>query len=76
MKVSKIEIDRIKQGCNCEFHQGRSRKYKVSECKACLHKQGKSFIRRQKEYVLREMELAFQKQKESESFQEQLLKAF
>lgn len=44
-KVSKIEIDRIKQGCNCKKIVGQSRSYITNECKSCMHKKGKSFIR-------------------------------
>jgi len=49
MKVSKIEIDKIKQGCSCRFlapSECRSgKKYLIEECKACIHKKGKSFVR-------------------------------
>jgi len=50
-KVSKIEQDRIKQGCSCEFFQGRSHVYKTKECKSCLHKQGISSVKKHQEEI-------------------------
>jgi len=36
MKVNKIQLDRIKQGCECVFFINASvKKYKTEECKFC-----------------------------------------
>jgi len=35
MKANKIQLDHIKQKCECTFFNGRSKIYKTSECKFC-----------------------------------------
>lgn len=55
-KVNKIEADRIKVGCSCEYIQGRIRIFKIKECKACMHKKGLSVGRFNREEIIRNHE--------------------
>lgn len=41
-KVSKIEMDHIKQGCHCEYFEGRNRIYITKVCKFCKIKKAVS----------------------------------
>lgn len=56
-KVNQIELDRIKQGCSCRYVEGRTKRYKTFECKACLHKKGLLFSK-EIEYQKQVSELA------------------
>ena len=44
MKANKIQLDHIKQGCQCVFFQGRSKKYITEECEFCKRNKKNNLI--------------------------------